>query len=82
MTFCVESKLNYKKQRLKDFIDYLKDYWPLFVSSVLLCVPAIFNLIVNFRKSRAAIIVLTVVFWISVYFINSSAANTFMYFKF
>ena len=65
-----------------DFIDYLKDYWPLFVSSVLLCVPATFNLIVNFRKSRAAIIVLTVVFWISVYFINSSAANTFMYFKF
>jgi hypothetical protein len=45
-------------------------------------VPSTFNLIVNFRKSRAAIIVLTVVFWISVYFINSSAANAFMYFKF
>ena len=65
-----------------DFVDYLKDYWPLFLSSVMLCVPATFNLIVNFRKSRAAIIVLAVVFWISVYFINSSAANTFMYFKF
>ena len=65
-----------------DFVDYLKDYWPLFVSSILLCIPSTFNMIVNFRKSRAAIIVLTVVFWISVYFINSSAANTFMYFKF
>jgi alginate O-acetyltransferase complex protein AlgI len=65
-----------------DFVDYLKDYWPLFVSSILLCVPSTFNMIVNFRKSRAAIIVLTVVFWISVYFINSSAANAFMYFKF
>ena len=39
-------------------------------------------MIVNFRKSRFAIVVLTVVFWISVYYINNSAANTFMYFKF
>ncbi len=65
-----------------DFVDYLKTYWPLFTASVLLCIPATFNMIVNFRKSRFAIVVLTVVFWISVYYVNSSAANTFMYFKF
>lgn len=65
-----------------DFVDYIKDYGILFVFAVVLCIPAVTKLYERFKKSIVFSVVLLVLFWVSVYFCASSAANPFMYLNF
>lgn len=65
-----------------DYLTYLGRYWPYFLASVLLCIPGVFRLLVHLRRTKGGIIFLAVIFWISVYFVASSAGNTFLYFNF
>ena len=65
-----------------DIFKYLGIYWPYLLVSVVLCVPAAYNLVVLNRRHPAVIALLTGVFWWSVYMLVNNAGNTFMYFTF
>ena len=66
----------------EDFIKQLLVYWPYLLSSLLLCRPPRYRLIVKNRRKLPVILVLTAVFWISVYKIVIAESNPFMYFSF
>lgn len=66
----------------EDFIKQLLVYWPYLLSSLLLCMPHWYRLIVKNRRKLPVILVLTAVFWISVYKIVIAESNPFMYFSF
>lgn len=66
----------------QDIIKYAGNYGPLFAAGILLCIPAVFDFFEKHKKNPVILLLLTVVFWYSVYFMASSAGNPFMYFKF
>lgn len=65
-----------------DFMKQLRIYWPYFLSGLLLCTPHWYRLIVKNRKRMIVIILMTAVFWLSVYRIVIAESNPFMYFSF
>ncbi len=65
-----------------DFLKYAAIYWPFFLAAVLLCQPAICRKIAANRRRIPTLLVLTVIFWISLYFSAISSGNTFLYFSF
>ena len=65
-----------------DFMKQAMVYWPFLLVSLLLCTPHWYRLIVKNRRKMPVILILTAVFWISVYRIVISASNPFMYFSF
>ena len=65
-----------------DFMKQILIYWPFLLVSLLLCTPHWYRLIVRNRKRLPVILILTAVFWISVYRITISESNPFMYFSF
>ena len=56
--------------------------FPFLLVSILLCTPHWYRLIVRNRKKLPVILILTAVFWFSVYRITISESNPFMYFSF
>lgn len=65
-----------------DFMKQLRIYWPLLLVSLLLCTPHWYRAIVKNRRRMPVILILTAVFWLSVYRIVIAASNPFMYFSF
>lgn len=65
-----------------DFGRYFSVYWPFFLVSLLLCVPGIFRLMVRKRKTMPMLVILVIIFWVSLYYVTTSASNPFMYFSF
>ncbi|MDO4285960.1 MAG: MBOAT family O-acyltransferase [Eubacteriales bacterium] len=65
-----------------DFLRYLGTYWPLFLAAAALCHPALYRGIVRTRKKAPTLLLLTALFWVSMYFAANSAGNVFMYFSF
>jgi len=65
-----------------DIVRYGQSYGIMMLTGVILCVPAVFDNIWKHRKNVIVLLVLTVVFWYSVYFMASSAGNPFMYLNF
>lgn len=65
-----------------DFLKYAAIYWPFFLAAVLLCQPVICRKIAANRRRIPMLLVLTVIFWISLYFSAISSGNAFLYFSF
>ncbi|MDE7006955.1 MAG: MBOAT family protein [Lachnospiraceae bacterium] len=66
----------------QDIIRYGQNYWIYFAAGIILCIPGVFRFFEKHKKNPAAILLLAVVFWYSVYFLSSSAGNPFMYLNF
>lgn len=66
----------------QDIIKYGQNYGVLFIIGILLCIPVVSRFYEKFKKNPLMIVFLAIVFWVSVYFMASSAGNPFMYFKF
>ena len=66
----------------QDIVKYSQNYGILFFVGILLCIPAVFTWMEKHRKNILVVLLLTGVFWASVYFMASSAGNPFMYLKF
>lgn len=66
----------------QDIVRYAGNYGPLFIAGILLCIPSVFDFFEKHKKNPVILLLLTVIFWYSVYFMASSAGNPFMYFKF
>lgn len=65
-----------------DILQYLENYWWMFVIAIILCIPGVTKLYQKFSKSVVVTIGLFLLFWISIYFSASSAGNPFMYLNF
>ena len=65
-----------------DFIKYLARYLPFLLVSVLLCVPGVYRLVIRHRRRWISLLILTVIFWVSVYMSANAYLNPFMYFGF
>lgn len=65
-----------------DFLEYLGDYWWMFVVAIILCIPKTSQLYEKHKNKWYVIILLLVVFWIGVYFSASTEGNPFMYLNF
>lgn len=65
-----------------DFIKYAEDYGIYFLAGILLCIPAVSTFYERHKKNPVFIFALVVLFWISIYFVTSTAGNPFMYLNF
>ena len=65
-----------------DIIRYAQDYGIFFAAGIVLCIPAVFGFYEKHKKNPFIILLLVIVFWVSVYFLSTSAGNPFMYLKF
>ena len=65
-----------------DFVKYAKLTWPLFLTSAVLCVPAVSEWFWKHRKHPAMLVLLLALFWMSVYVSANSGSNAFMYFSY
>ena len=65
-----------------DIFEYIRDYWWMFALCIVLCIPRVSEFYEKHKKSPAATVLLTIVFWISMYFCASSKSNPFMYLHF
>ncbi len=65
-----------------DIVRYAQNYGLYFAAGIVLCIPAVFGFYEKHKKNPFIILLLVVVFWVSVYFLSTSAGNPFMYLKF
>ena len=68
-----------------DFARYFIQYLPYLGAGVLLCVPQVYRLLIKKRQGNykiAEAIILVILLWASLYSVNTTAANPFMYFYF
>ena len=65
-----------------DIFEYLADYWWMFLICIVLCIPKVAVLYDKHKKSPVVTALLTVIFWIAVYFSVSTKGNPFMYLHF
>jgi len=65
-----------------DIVRYGESYGILMLAGVILCIPKVFDTIQKHRKNIVVVLLLTAVFWYSVYFMASSTGNPFMYLNF
>lgn len=66
----------------RDIINYAGSYGIYFIAGIILCIPAVFKFYEKHKKNPVIVLFLAVVFWLSVYFLSSSAGNPFMYLNF
>lgn len=66
----------------QDIVKYSQTYGLLFAVGILLCIPAVFELIKKHRRNPVIALLLAAVFWYSVHFLISNQSNPFMYFSF
>ena len=66
----------------QDIFKYLSNYGIYLVAGIILCIPAVSGFYEKHRKNPVVIVLLAIVFWLSVYFLSSSAGNPFMYLNF
>ena len=67
---------------VQDIVKYLQNYGVLFATGIVLCIPAVFDFYEKHKKNPVVILLLFVLFWISIYFVSSTAGNPFMYLNF
>jgi len=65
-----------------DFIQYLGNYWYLFVVAIILCIPKVTELFRKYKKNPLVTVLLLGLFWYSIYFSANSSVNPFMYLNF
>lgn len=65
-----------------DIVRYGQSYGIMVLIGVILCIPAVFDKVWEYRKNVIVLLALTVIFWYSVYFMASSSGNPFMYLDF
>jgi len=65
-----------------DVLRMLSMFGPYFAASAVLCVPKVFDSIIAHRRNVLVIMLLTIVFWASAFYMATSSGNTFMYFSF
>ena len=65
----------------KDYINYLKDYWPYLTGGVICCFPLMEEVLVKTRIYMTRFISFAL-FWVCVYMIMKNGNNPFMYIKF
>lgn len=65
-----------------DIVEYLRDYWFLFVISIVLCMPKCTQIYKKYSKHFITTILLVILFWISIYFSARNVGNPFMYLNF
>ncbi len=66
----------------QDILKYGGMYGGLLLAGILLCIPCVYRFLEKHRRNVLVVLLLTAVFWVSVYFLAGSAGNPFMYFKF
>lgn len=66
----------------QDFIGYLQDYSIYLIPGILLCIPAVSGFLRKHKKNPIVILLCVLLFWVSIYFLSSSAGNPFMYLNF
>ena len=66
----------------QDIIRYAGNYGIYFIAGIILCIPAVFRFYEKHKKNPVIQLLLVAVFWLSVYFLSSSAGNPFMYLNF
>lgn len=66
----------------QDIIKYAGSYGIYFIAGIILCIPAVFKFYEKHKKNPVIVLLLTGIFWLSVYFLSSSAGNPFMYLNF
>ena len=66
----------------QDIIRYGENYAVFFVAGIVLCIPGVFQFYEKHKKNPVILLLLTVIFWYSIYFLSSSAGNPFMYLNF
>lgn len=66
----------------QDILRYGQNYAVFFVAGIVLCIPGVFRFYEKHKKNPVILLLLTAVFWYSVYFLSSSAGNPFMYLDF
>lgn len=65
-----------------DYVRYMGTYWPLFVASIVLLIPGVFQTIVRNRHRPIVVIGLVALFWYAMYYMVISTGNSFLYFSF
>lgn len=66
----------------QDILKYAGSYGIYFIAGIILCIPAVFGFYEKHKKNPVIILLITVIFWLSVYFLSSNAGNPFMYLNF
>lgn len=66
----------------QDIIRYAGNYGIYFIAGIILCIPAVFRFYEKHKKNPVIQLLLVAIFWLSVYFLSSSAGNPFMYLNF
>lgn len=66
----------------QDIIKYSRNYSVYFIAGILLCIPAVSEFYSKHKNNPLIVLALTVIFWLSIYFLSSSAGNPFMYLNF
>ena len=66
----------------KDVVKSLGMYGVYLAGGAVWCVPAVFRFLEKHRKNPAAVVLLAVLFWLSVYCLVSMGNNPFAYLKF
>ena len=65
-----------------DFVDAIKDYWPLLLVGVLFCTPLPGKLSSLIKNRFVEAVLLLFVFWLCIYYLYVEGVNPFMYFRF
>ena len=65
-----------------DYAKYAGQYWPMFIASIILCIPKVYQFVVDHRRKWYMVLLLLVLFWVCIYTSVNSAANPFMYLTF
>ncbi len=66
----------------QDILRYAGSYGIYFIAGIILCIPAVFRFYEKHKKNPVIQLLLVAIFWLSVYFLSSSAGNPFMYLNF
>lgn len=65
-----------------DFVDAVKDYWPLLLVGVVFCTPLPGRLSSLIKNRFVEAVILLFVFWLCIYYLYVEGVNPFMYFRF
>ncbi len=66
----------------QDIVKYSQNYSVYFIAGILLCIPAVSEFYIKHKNNPLIVLSLAGIFWLSIYFLSSSAGNPFMYLNF
>lgn len=71
-----------KFQNAFDFVGTLHSYWPFLILCIIGCTTIPEKLFLKYQNSKVGVVVLTILFWISIWQVMTSVNNPFLYFRF